>query len=163
MLVVFDPAGDGQAELMSWTAIGSDDAWLVLDRDGNGTIDNGMEMFGNFTPQDAGIGVGARNGFSALAEFDKAVGGGNSDGRITKQDVIFGELRLWRDTNHNGISEAGELRTLKQTGLAKIDLDYAESDRRDSFGNRFKYRARVKDRNGAQLGRWAWDVFLVRP
>jgi hypothetical protein len=161
--VNFDFDGDGVAQRISWPAVGSDDSWLVLDRNGNGKIDSARELFGNVTPQPAAPTGQERNGFLALAEFDTTQKGGNGDGRIDSKDVIFRSLQLWRDVNHNGYCEPDELNYLSQLGLMNIELNYKQSKKTDKYGNRFGYRAKVTDsRDLNNVNRWAWDVILVQ-
>lgn len=160
--VAFNLNNVGGREKIAWTTLGSDDAWLALDRNQNGIIDDGTELFGDVTSQAPVQGGESKNGFRALADFDKAANGGNDDGQIDQADVVFSSLRLWQDINHNGISEPNELHPLFALALAAIELDYRSSKRTDRHGNRFNFRAKVKAARTGDLGRWAWDVLLVR-
>ncbi|MES2205505.1 MAG: hypothetical protein V4525_01765 [Pseudomonadota bacterium] len=89
---------------------------MVLDRNGNGTIDNGTKLFGDSTPIPGG--TKANNGLQALSYLDS-----NSDGKITSADTQFSQLKVWRDSNQDGISQAAELQTLSAAGVASINLN----------------------------------------
>jgi hypothetical protein len=159
---LFDLSGFGGIEgfepvrRIGWTTANTDDGWLVLDRNGNGAIDNGMELFGTATPQRGP----ERNGFLALAQYDQPLKGGNRDGVINSQDAVFASMRIWIDSNQDGVSAASELFTLGSLDIRGLEFDYKESKKIDEFGNEFKYRAKVKGTKG-QPGRWAWDVYPV--
>ncbi len=157
--VDFDISAIGGAVRVSWTAPGADDSWLALDRNRNGFIDDGSELFGTATPQPEND---EPNGFEALKIFDQAENGGNDDNWISAGDSIFHSLLLWRDVNHNGISEAGELSPLFQSVVTAIALNYQEHKWADIHGNQFRYRAKTK-RSGHPGGpdKWAYDVILV--
>jgi Ca2+-binding RTX toxin-like protein len=109
----FDFDSSGSRTHTGW--ISSGDGFLVLDRNKNGTIDSGAELFSNFTP--LANGTLAANGFDALREFDL-----NKDGVIDRNDAIWSSLRIWRDANGDGTSQSGELLSLDQIGIISIKL-----------------------------------------
>ncbi len=163
--VTFDIAGNGHPIKIAWTAVGSHNAFLALDR-GEG-ISSGKDLFGNFTAQDASP---HPNGFLALAEFDEPDQGGNGDGIIDEQDAVFSKLKLWIDENHDGVAQSNELHSLPELGIYSLSLRYFESRRVDQYGNAFRYKAQVnaggrRDRrdntDSAEIGRWAYDVFFM--
>jgi hypothetical protein len=161
--VRFDLDGDGTVDRVSWTAADSDDAFLWMDRNGNGVVDDGRELFGTFTPLSwTMFGPAAAHGLDALAWFDLTANGGVSDGWIDSRDRVFNMLRLWRDSNHDGLSQAGEILTLAQAGVTRISLEISESRRRDRYGHLFKYKAQVQSLNDqhAVVRRLAYDVYL---
>lgn len=154
--VRFRVTPDGPQLQMSWTNPEWHNAWLALDRNGNGKIDDFTELFGNMTPQPV---TGEPNGYLALAVFDDPMNGGNGNGVIDPQDSVYDHLLLWIDANHDGISEPGELHTLRELGVFRIDLTYQLSNYVDGNGNQFRYKARVWDYAG-RGNDVCYDVFL---
>ncbi len=151
--VLFDMNGDGIRERMSWTQAGDPIAFLVLDRNGNGNIENGSELFGNHSVVPSGQPV--TNGFEALAWYDQ--NGGNSDGIMDARDPIWSSLRLWIDWNHDAVTQAGELYPLEQWGLSSISLQFQTIGRKDGHGNMFRLKAPCQLGNKTRFG---YDVYF---
>ncbi len=110
---LFDITGNG-TRVQTATAINGD-GLLALDKNNNGIIDSGKELFGDQN--------GAANGFQELGNYDS-----NSDGRIDAQDIIFNRLKLFRDFNKDGETDPGELSDLTSLGVKSLLLDPQESD-----------------------------------
>jgi hypothetical protein len=158
--VAFDINADGQLDLSAWTKPGEKDAFLTLDLNRNGVVDDGGELFGDHTVLPGGSRAG--NGYVALALYDSIFEGGNENGFIDPEDSIFDDLKLWIDDNHDGRSEASELFTLQQTGVERIGLHYHQSRREDASGNSFRFlgKAWVSRRHGATEPVRTTDVFF---
>ena len=103
--VHFDLNDDYFAERTGWLT--GDAGFLVYDRNGNGVIDDASEMFGTFTG----------SGFADLARYDS-----NNDGVIDALDDIFARLQVWIDANGDGVTQAGELQSLDDLGIASLNL-----------------------------------------
>lgn len=135
--VSFDIDGDGDLETVGWTASGSKDAFLWIDLDRNRVVTGGAELFGDATLLSDGR--LAANGFEALAQYDAAEVGGNGNGSIDPEDLIWRHLRLWIDRNHDGRSSPHEIRTLPSEGVLQISLSYREIDRLDGNLNHRRF------------------------
>jgi len=133
--VDFDIDGDGDTERTA-TATGGD-GFLALDRNGNGSIDNGSELFGDQN--------GASNGFEELSRFDS-----NRDGVIDARDTIYDQLRVFVDGNRDGFSQSGELFSLADLGIASIDLGYRNVQERAAGGNTIAQRSYFTRNDGSR-------------
>ena len=122
----FDHDGNGFAERTGWA--GSDDGLLVLDRNSDGIINNGTELFGDQTILQNG--QTASNGFQALAEFDV-----NSDGRIDANDAVYTQLKIWQDLDGDGYSQADEMKSLPDLGINAINMAHTVTNIPDGQGN----------------------------
>lgn len=123
---LFDHDKDGIRTATGW--VSSDDGLLVIDRNSDGLINNGGELFGDSTVLKDG--TNAAHGYAALAELDT-----NSDGKVDAQDADFAKLKVWRDLNQDGVSQEGELFTLKELGIQSLDTAYQDVNTRLGNGN----------------------------
>jgi hypothetical protein len=149
--VHFDLNADGTPERTAWTDPRAAVAFLALDRNGNGRIDDGSELFGDHTLP------GVTNGFAALAILaHEGVPQDQWDG-VVDTEPLFARLLLWHDLNHNGVSEPNELIPASQI-LTGIGLGYSPNRFRDHFGNLFAFRGFAFFVDGVQ--RNIFDVFF---
>lgn len=163
--VLFDIDGDGALEKISWTEPGSDVAFLAIDFNGDGQINNGKELIGNHTRPDAD------NGFSALINMAKEIG--ITDATLNSNDPLFATLLLWTDSNHNGVSDVDEIRPASEV-LSDIALLGRKHNRKDGHGNEYRYQgfvyvrtARGRNRPPSKeeqdgRRRLIYDVYFVR-
>ncbi len=110
--VLFDVDDDGFVEETDW--VNPRDGILVADRNGNGRLDGGHELFSH-----AAVDTAAR-GLNVLKELDA-----NGDNALTAEDVAFAHLQVWRDVNGNGEAEEHELATLEELGITRLDIGSA--------------------------------------
>ena len=125
----FDHDGNGFAEQTGW--VKGDDGLLVFDKNGNGIIDSGQELFGDQSL--LANGSRAANGFLALAELD-----GYADGVIDVNDAAYADLKIWQDADGDGYAAATELKTLSELGIVSIHTGFTDSPVIDANGNAHK-------------------------
>ncbi|BCM25597.1 calcium-binding protein [Methyloradius palustris] len=124
--ILFDVDADGIKTSTGWVA--PSDGLLVMDRNGNGYIDNGRELFGDATLKSNG--QLAADGFDAIADQDT-----NQDGIVSSLDDNWDNLLVWRDLNQDGISQANELTSLNTLGIASINVTSVEHNTLLNNGN----------------------------
>jgi len=155
--VYFDFDADGVLTKTGWA--GKDDALLVWDRNANGNIDTGAELFGDFTVLPNG--TLAPNGFAALAALDI-----NGDGILDASDPAFAELKLWRDADQNGVTGSGELISLLDAGIVSLDLAHTLKNQSLANGNTLSREGRFTRADGSTSAmgefRLATDTFDTR-
>jgi hypothetical protein len=161
--VHFDIDADGIPDEIAWTEAGGDDAFLCWDRNRNGVIDDGRELFGYATPLMSG--GRAEVGYRALAELDQPAYGGNGDGNVDANDSAFRELCAWVDENRDGVSQPAEIHTLNEVGVVALRYRYRTTSLRDVFGNLFRYVSSVEMRSssGAVKSWPTFDVIFAEP
>lgn len=157
--VSFDFEGNGIFSYVHWVSEAGNEAFLGLDSNDNGIIDNGLELFTDNSLLISG--QKASHGFEALAQYDLPILGGNGDGFITSEDDIWSYLDLWLDSNADGISTANEMLTLGEIGITNLDITPKESNRYDRTGSWIPYWSWAKNDNAKGNKKYQmFDVFF---
>jgi hypothetical protein len=137
--VSFDLMGTGTRSQVGW--VGGNDGLLVMDRNGDGQINDGRELFGAATLNEQGQRVG--NGYAAMALEDS-----NHDGVLNKLDAHWDQMRVWVDGNHDGKTGAGELKSLDSLGVGELSLAHTSGSASDN-GNLLGLVGSYKSTDGA--------------
>uniref|UniRef100_UPI003F861F8C calcium-binding protein n=3 Tax=unclassified Cysteiniphilum TaxID=2610889 RepID=UPI003F861F8C len=136
--VMFDHTGDNVYYATGW--VDKDDALLVRDVNGNGRIDNGLELFGENTIKQNG--QNATDGFDALSDLDD-----NHDGVFDAQDIAFASVKIWQDADQDGFSKESELKSLTEAGINSISLN-KQSLNQEVLGATLAYESSYQNNNG---------------
>ena len=165
--VHFDHDANDISFKSSW--VDKEDGLLVYDRNNNGIIDNGTELFGNFTriasantnssaykniddanKNDNNLQTNnttlAKHGYEALANLDS-----NNDGVIDINDKDFNKLRIWQDINKDGVSQINELKTLDELNIKSLNLNYKEINQDLGDNNTLTLKGSYTKTNGQTM------------
>jgi hypothetical protein len=145
-MVWFDLDGNGVKDHMTWTNANTQEGFLWVNLSGKNRVDNGSELFGIGTVMPNGS--KAPDGFTALAMYDQASQGGNGDGVIDSRDAVWTKLRVWVDSNHDGVCDPGEVRPLAACNVDGISLTTVTANTVDAEGNRHELRSECWRKNG---------------
>jgi hypothetical protein len=164
--VFFDIDANGTLDRVAWTPADSGIAFLAVDKNRDGQINDGSELFGNHTV------AGMKNGFEALRAMNMASNGGVAKASVSEEDPLFAQLLLWTDRNHNGVSESDELQAASAV-LSDVGIGYQVFNRTDKYGNALRYRGWVHIRTShgrneaksakenSERTRHVWDVYFT--
>ena len=159
--VMFDLMATGTPIKMQWTAPSGNDAFVMIDKNGNGIVDNGSELLTNYN-QLMLQNTQAPNGFADLAQYDLVSLGGNDDGFISEADTVWHDLRLWLDSNADGISTPNEILKPQSIGLTHLYTIPKENNRKDAAGNLLPLWAWSKNLNKKSHNKYKMvDVFFL--
>ncbi len=104
--ISFDLDGNGPKMYASWPTLNA--GWLVYDKDGSGIVSSGLDLFGRST-----FWIFWKHGYDALSALDA-----DNDGVVEGAETEG--LAIWQDANCNGVSDPGEVRSLKDCGIASL-------------------------------------------
>jgi hypothetical protein len=155
--VAFDLAANGAKVKTGW--VDGNRGLLALDRNHDGVISSGAELFGEGTRLENGAGY-AENGYEALKQFDT-----RGKGFLDKSDDVYSRLVVWFDLNQDGVSQQEELKSLAALGVTRIDTSYREADQyllgTETLGeNIVRWQSTFYDQNSCKLGCSSYDIYF---